>query len=51
MEQHISTLLRGHHQAKHILYNTLKEYIKCRFRIDISLLQQEYFPFYIKSMG
>ena len=29
MRQHVWALLIGHHQAKHVLYNTQKEYIKC----------------------
>ena len=28
MEQHVSTFLIGHHQAKHVLYNTQKEHTK-----------------------
>jgi len=31
MEQCVSTLLICHHQAKHVLYNTQMEYIKCLF--------------------
>jgi len=49
MEQHVSTFLIGHHQAKHVLYNTQKEYFFLKnwdliFRIP-------YFPCYIKRIG
>jgi len=38
MEQHVSTFLIGHHQVKHVLYNTQMEYKNAIFfRIEISI--------------
>ena len=41
MEQHVSTFLIGHHQAKHVLYNTQKEY-KNLFFFFLELRSQFY---------
>jgi len=53
MEQHVSTFLIGHHQAKHVLYNTQKEYKNAFFflsRIKISISKYRIFRVTLKEL-